>query len=86
MNITSLDLLPRVYGNSMEVLRKLVRSVLREQLQKQRLDQNASMISSLADVMREEESTLALDTAHPLAAISTFEYVGDATALADQER
>ncbi|KAH7985312.1 hypothetical protein HPB52_025716 [Rhipicephalus sanguineus] len=54
MNITSLDVMPPVYGNSMEVLRELVRSVVREELQKQRLDQNAPMISSLADVIREE--------------------------------
>ncbi|KAH7935354.1 hypothetical protein HPB52_006741 [Rhipicephalus sanguineus] len=54
MNITSLDFMPPVYGNSMEVLRELVRSVVREELQKQRLDQNAPMISSLADVIREE--------------------------------
>ncbi|KAL1444821.1 hypothetical protein MTO96_027634, partial [Rhipicephalus appendiculatus] len=53
-NITSLDLLPPVFGNSMEVLRELVRSVVREELQKQRLDQNAPMLSSLADVIREE--------------------------------
>ncbi|KAL1436917.1 hypothetical protein MTO96_049214 [Rhipicephalus appendiculatus] len=53
-NITSLDLLPPVLGNSMEVLRELVRSVVREELQKQRLDQNAPMLSSLADVIREE--------------------------------
>ncbi|KAH7963696.1 hypothetical protein HPB52_022424 [Rhipicephalus sanguineus] len=46
--------MPPVYGNSMEVLRELVRSVVREELQKQRLDQNAPMISSLADVIREE--------------------------------
>ncbi|KAL1462084.1 hypothetical protein MTO96_027312 [Rhipicephalus appendiculatus] len=53
-NITSLDFLPPVFGNSMEVLRELVRSVVREELQKQRLDQNAPMLSSLADVIREE--------------------------------
>ncbi|KAL1473469.1 hypothetical protein MTO96_038645, partial [Rhipicephalus appendiculatus] len=53
-NITSLDLLPPVFVNSMEVLRELVRSVVREELQKQRLDQNAPMLSSLADVIREE--------------------------------
>lgn len=54
MNVTSLDVMPPAYGNSMEVLRELVRSVVREELQKQRLDQNAPMISSLADVIREE--------------------------------
>ncbi|KAL1476408.1 hypothetical protein MTO96_036525, partial [Rhipicephalus appendiculatus] len=53
-NITSLDILPPVFGNSMQVRRELVRSVVREELQKQRLDQNAPMLSSLADVIREE--------------------------------
>ncbi|KAL1477317.1 hypothetical protein MTO96_035827, partial [Rhipicephalus appendiculatus] len=38
----------------MELLRELVRSVVREELQKQRLDQNAPMVSSLVDVIREE--------------------------------
>ncbi|KAH7955292.1 hypothetical protein HPB52_000096 [Rhipicephalus sanguineus] len=38
----------------MEMLRELVRSVVREELQKQRLGQSAPMLSSLADVIREE--------------------------------
>ncbi|KAH7939175.1 hypothetical protein HPB52_008045 [Rhipicephalus sanguineus] len=54
MNIASLDALPAAFGNSMEVLRELVRSVVREELQKQRLGQSAPMLSSLADVIREE--------------------------------
>ncbi|KAL1483309.1 hypothetical protein MTO96_033280, partial [Rhipicephalus appendiculatus] len=52
--ITSLDVLPLVFGKSMELLRELVRSVVREELQKQRLDQNAPMFSCLVDVIREE--------------------------------
>ncbi|KAH7971601.1 hypothetical protein HPB52_000521 [Rhipicephalus sanguineus] len=38
----------------MEMLRGLVRSVVREELQKQRPGQSAPMLSSLADVIREE--------------------------------
>lgn len=52
--VTSLDMLPPAFGNGMEALRELVRSVVREELQRQRLDQNAPMLSSLADVIREE--------------------------------
>ncbi|KAH7956602.1 hypothetical protein HPB52_010977 [Rhipicephalus sanguineus] len=54
MNIASLDALPAAFGNGMEMLRELVRSVVREELQKQRLGPSAPMLSSLADVIREE--------------------------------
>ncbi|KAH7951700.1 hypothetical protein HPB52_011472 [Rhipicephalus sanguineus] len=54
MNIASLDGFPAAFGNSMEMLRELVRSVVREELQKQRLGQSAPMLSSLADVIREK--------------------------------
>lgn len=54
MDIISLDLLRPVFGNSMEALRELIRSVVREELQKQWLDQNAPMLSLLADRILEE--------------------------------
>ncbi|KAH7938823.1 hypothetical protein HPB52_000833 [Rhipicephalus sanguineus] len=48
------DAVPTVFGNSVEFLRELVRSVVREELQRQRLDHRAPAVSSLADVVREE--------------------------------
>lgn len=48
MNVTSVDAVPAVFGNSVEVIRELVRSVVREELQRLRLDQNAPTPSSLA--------------------------------------
>lgn len=54
MNITSLDALPAAFGNSTEMLQELVQSVVREELQRQRLGQNAPMLSSLADVICKE--------------------------------
>ncbi|KAH7956779.1 hypothetical protein HPB52_012650 [Rhipicephalus sanguineus] len=48
------DAVPTVFGNSVEFLRELVRSVVREELQRQRLDHRAPAVSSLADVLREE--------------------------------
>ncbi|XP_075532822.1 uncharacterized protein LOC142566017 [Dermacentor variabilis] len=54
MNITSVDTVPAVFGNSVDIIRELVRSVVREELQRLRLDQNAPTPSSLADLVREE--------------------------------
>ncbi|KAH7969752.1 hypothetical protein HPB52_021720 [Rhipicephalus sanguineus] len=54
LGIASIDSVPAVFGNSVEFLRELVRSVVREELQRQRLDHSAPAVSSLADVVREE--------------------------------
>lgn len=54
MSVTSVGAVPAVFGNSVEVIRELVRSVVREELQRLRLDQNTPTPSSLADVVREE--------------------------------
>ncbi|KAH7968374.1 hypothetical protein HPB52_007986 [Rhipicephalus sanguineus] len=54
LGIASVDAVPTVFGNSVEFLRELVRSVVREELQRQRLDHRAPAVSSLTDVVREE--------------------------------
>ncbi|KAH7971778.1 hypothetical protein HPB52_002762 [Rhipicephalus sanguineus] len=54
LGIVSIDSVPAVFGNSVEFLRELVRSVVREELQRQQLDHSAPAVSSLADVVREE--------------------------------
>ncbi|KAH8020287.1 hypothetical protein HPB51_000057 [Rhipicephalus microplus] len=46
------DAVSAVFGNGIDVLRKLIRSVVREELQK--LNGNPSTVSSLAEVVREE--------------------------------
>ncbi|KAL1421212.1 hypothetical protein MTO96_004223 [Rhipicephalus appendiculatus] len=53
LGITSVGAVPTL-GDNMEFLRELVRSVVREELQRQRLDHSAPAVSSLADVVREE--------------------------------
>ncbi|KAL1464003.1 hypothetical protein MTO96_027037 [Rhipicephalus appendiculatus] len=54
LGIASIDAVPTIFENSMECLRKLVRSVVREELQRQRLDHSTPAVLSLADVMLEE--------------------------------
>lgn len=54
INIASVDAMPTVFGSNMDVLRELVRSVVREELQRQRHDQSPPALSSLADVIRDE--------------------------------
>ncbi|KAH6929916.1 hypothetical protein HPB50_006681 [Hyalomma asiaticum] len=54
MYVASLEPLPTAFGNNMEVLRELGRSVVREEIQRMRFEQNTTMFSSLADVVREE--------------------------------
>ncbi|KAL1478226.1 hypothetical protein MTO96_016412 [Rhipicephalus appendiculatus] len=53
LGIASVDAVPTL-GDNMEFLRELVRSVVREELQRQRLDHSTPAVSSLADVVREE--------------------------------
>ena len=52
VNDASVGEVPTVLGNSIDVLRELVRSVVREELQ--RLNSNPTQVSSLAEVVREE--------------------------------
>lgn len=52
VNVASVDAVSAVFGNGIDVLRELIRSVVREELQK--LNGNPSTVSSLAEVVREE--------------------------------
>lgn len=45
VNMACLDALPAAFGNSIEMLWELVRSVVREELQKQQLGENAPGLS-----------------------------------------
>ena len=54
VNAASVEGVSAVFGNSIDVLRELVRSVVREELQRQQLISNPTTISSLAEVVREE--------------------------------
>ncbi|KAH7968696.1 hypothetical protein HPB52_010663 [Rhipicephalus sanguineus] len=60
------DSVPTILGNSVEFLCELVRSVVREELQRQRLDPSASAVSSLADVVRREEVRMAVRDSQPM--------------------
>ncbi|KAH8021884.1 hypothetical protein HPB51_018733 [Rhipicephalus microplus] len=52
VNVTSVDAVSAVFKNGIDVLRELIRSVVREELQK--LNGNPSTVSSLGEVVREE--------------------------------
>lgn len=54
MNVASVDAISTVFGNGVDVLRELVRSVVREELQRQQLNNGPTAVSSLAEVVREE--------------------------------
>ncbi|KAL1482150.1 hypothetical protein MTO96_034003 [Rhipicephalus appendiculatus] len=61
LDIASVDAVPTTLGNRMVFLLELVRSLVREKLQRQRLDLSAPAVSSLADVMREEVGLVVRD-------------------------
>ncbi|KAH8026546.1 hypothetical protein HPB51_021440 [Rhipicephalus microplus] len=52
VNVASVDTVSAVFGNGIDVLQQLIRSVVREELQK--LNGHSSTVSSLAEVVREE--------------------------------
>lgn len=54
VSVASFDVGSGALPNNMDILREMVRSVVREELQKLQLAQNPPTVSSLADVIREE--------------------------------